>query len=170
MRFFITNSAIKRFCDRFIRLDDSSERIALGVALGLVIGMTPFWGTHIILSLGLSSLLGWNKIAAIAGVNITNIFTAPLIYPVNYWVGLRLAGFSRGARLPATLEWQTMVGLVKESPLILADLTIGGMVLGLPLALCGYYAVFRVVRRYRKRNPSPMAIGHDRSKGYCSSK
>jgi hypothetical protein len=81
--------------DRFIKLKGAPREIALGFALGLLIGMTPFFGMHFFSSLLLASLLGWSKIAALVGVNITNVLTAPLIYPVNYWVGVKLAGFSK---------------------------------------------------------------------------
>jgi uncharacterized protein (DUF2062 family) len=81
--------------DRFIKLKGAPREIALGFALGLLIGMTPFFGMHFFSSLLLASLLGWSKIAALVGVNITNVLTAPLIYPVNYWVGVKLVGFSK---------------------------------------------------------------------------
>jgi uncharacterized protein (DUF2062 family) len=81
--------------DRFIKLKGAPREIALGFALGLLIGMTPFFGMHFFSSVLLASLLGWSKIAALVGVNITNVLTAPLIYPVNYWVGVKLAGFSK---------------------------------------------------------------------------
>ena len=85
--------------NRFIKLKGAPREIALGFALGLLIGMTPFFGMHFFSSLLLASLLGWSKIAALVGANITNVLTAPLIYPVNYWVGLRLAGISKGVEL-----------------------------------------------------------------------
>ena len=87
--------------DRFIKLKGAPREIALGFALGLLIGMTPFFGVHFFSSLLLASLLGWSKIAAMVGVNITNVVTAPLIYPVNYWVGVKLVGFSK------EIDWST---------------------------------------------------------------
>jgi hypothetical protein len=82
------------FHDRFIKLKGAPREIALGFALGLLIGMTPFFGFHFVTSILLAALLGWSRIAAMVGVNVTNVVTAPLIYPLNYWVGVRLAGFS----------------------------------------------------------------------------
>ena len=145
------NSALKRFYDRFVRLKGSPRQIALGFALGILIGMTPFWGTHIVLSLGVASLVGWNKIAAMAGVNITNVFTAPLIYPVNYWVGMKLIGLSEGMQLPGRLDWNTMLELIKNSPQILADMSLGGLILGVPLATASYVFALRAVRLYRRK-------------------
>lgn len=138
-------------------LNGPPRQVALGFALGIMIGMTPFWGTHIFLSLGLASLLGWSKIAAMAGVNITNVVTAPLIYPLNYWVGSRLTGLSAGATLPGRVEMEMMIDLIKQSPLIVADLSIGGVVLGLPVSIAGYFLALRVLRYRRERRRLPSA-------------
>jgi uncharacterized protein (DUF2062 family) len=136
--------------DRFIKLKGAPREIALGFALGLLIGMTPFFGVHFVSSILLASLLGWSKIAAIVGMNVTNVVTAPLIYPVNYWVGLKLVGFSREIDWSVGLNVTDFLSLMRQSPLILVDLSIGGMILGIPLAVGGYFIAFRIVRNYRK--------------------
>ena len=153
---------LRRCCRRLIRLDGSPRQIALGFALGIMVGMSPFWGMHIVLSLGLVSLLGWNRIAAVIGVNITNVFTAPLIYPVNYWVGLQVSGFSAGARWPDGLDWETMMELIRTSPMVLADLSVGGLVLGLPLSIASYFLALRMVRFYRARHAASAANQNSR--------
>ncbi|BBO93113.1 DUF2062 domain-containing protein [Desulfosarcina ovata] len=140
-----------RIWRRLTRIQGAPREIALGFSLGIMIGMTPFWGTHVFLSLGLASLLGWSRISAIAGVNITNVVTAPLIYPLNYWVGIRLVGFSEGARWPAHLDASGMLELITQSPRVLADLSIGGIILAIPLAVGGYILVYRGILLYRRR-------------------
>ncbi len=99
----------------------------------------------------LASLLGWSKIAAMVGVNITNVFTAPLIYPINYWVGHKLAGLSDGVRWSDLSGFADVLRLMKQSPLILADLFIGGLILGLPMAVVSYVVVLKTIHMYRKR-------------------
>ena len=135
--------------DRFIKLKEAPREIALGFALGLLIGMTPFFGVHFVSSILLASLLGWSKIAAMVGVNVTNVVTAPLIYPVNYWVGLKLAGFSREIDWSVGLNVTDFLSLMQRSPLILVDLSIGGMILGIPLAAGGYFVAHRTIRKCR---------------------
>jgi len=137
--------------NRFIKLKGAPREIALGFALGILIGMTPFLGVHFVSSILLASLLGWSKIAAMVGVNITNVFTAPLIYPVTYWVGVRLAGFSKDVDWSMAFKVADILTLMKQSPLILVDLSIGGMILGIPLAVGGYFITFRTICLYRKR-------------------
>lgn len=144
---------VRRIYDRFIKLKEAPREIALGFALGLMIGMTPFLGAHFFTCLVVASLLGWSKIAAMVGVNITNVFTAPLIYPINYWVGAKLVGVSNEVQWPMSFTAREMIHLVKQSPLILVDLCAGGVILGLPLAFAGYVVVLRAVRLVRRRRP-----------------
>jgi uncharacterized protein (DUF2062 family) len=138
--------------DRFIKLKGAPREIALGFALGLLIGMTPFFGVHFFSSILLASLLGWSKIGAMVGVNITNVVTAPLIYPVNYWVGVKLVGFSKEIDWSTTLKIADMLALMQQSPLILVDLSIGGIILGIPLAAVGYFVALKIICLYRRRS------------------
>lgn len=145
--------------DRFIKLKGAPCEIALGFALGLLIGMTPFFGMHFFSSILLASLLGWSKIGAMVGVNITNVVTAPLIYPINYWVGVKLTGFSKEIDRSTALKIVDMLALLQQSPLILVDLSIGGIILGIPLAVGGYFFASRMICLNRKQT-SPAVADH----------
>ena len=144
-------TAAHQIYDRFVKLNGSPRKTVLGFALGLFIGMSPFWGLHILLCLMVAYALGWSKIAAMLGVNITNVFTAPLIYPFTYWVGTNLAGFTRDVKWPKTLNTTAFVELLERSPLVLLDLAVGGIVLGVPLAVGGYIVAFKLIRLYREQ-------------------
>ena len=146
----IKNAAVKIY-ERFIKLKGSPREIALGFALGLFIGMSPFFGMHIAISVVFAMILGWSKIAAAIGVNITNVFTAPLIYPVTYYVGTKITGFNRHVNWPTSIDFNGFLQLVKESPMIILDLCVGGAILGLPIAIVGYYLAFNAITVYRQR-------------------
>lgn len=134
-----------------LQLEEAPRKVALGFALGILIGMTPFWGLHIPTSLLIAAPLRWSKLAALIGVQITNVGTAAFIYPLNYWVGLKLTGASQTVAWPEPLGYQQMFELVRQSPLIVVDLCVGGLVLGLPLAVGGYFLALQVVQRLQKR-------------------
>lgn len=144
-------NATVRIYNRFIRLKGSPRQIALGFALGLFIGMSPFFGLHIAIGVVLASLLGWSKIAAAIGVNITNVATAPFIYPITYWAGAKLTGFAKHVRWPTELTLSQFWLLVKQSPVIIMDLCVGGIILGLPIAIIGYHLAFKAITLYRER-------------------
>lgn len=144
-------AAAVKIYERFIKLKGAPREIALGFALGLFIGMSPFFGMHIAISIIFASILGWSKIAAAVGVNITNVVTAPLIYPFTYWIGTKITGFTRNVNWPTSPDFDGFLQLVKESPLIILDLCVGGAILGLPIAIVGYYLAFNAITVYRQR-------------------
>ena len=63
---------LKRAYYRFLRIRGAPEQIALGMALGVFIGMTPFLGFHTVIAVMLAAVFKWSKIAAGVGVFITN--------------------------------------------------------------------------------------------------
>jgi uncharacterized protein (DUF2062 family) len=146
--------ALSRKYDRLFDTDGSPHAIASGMALGLFIGMTPFFGLHVVAALALATVLKWSKLAAILGVNITNAFTAPFIYPLNYWIGTKIVGPAHAVEWPTAFTIAEMLGFLRHSPLIVLDLVIGGTVLGLPLALVGYGLIMWAVKVYRRGRPS----------------
>lgn len=74
-----------------LTLDDTPHSIALGTAIGMMVGMTPTVGIQIVLILGLAFLLQkicpFNKLAAMITVFISNPLTLVPIYYFNYRVG-----------------------------------------------------------------------------------
>jgi uncharacterized protein (DUF2062 family) len=134
----------------FFKIKGSPREIAAGFALGIVIGMSPFLGAHILACILIASLLGWSKLAALLGVNITNVFTAPIIYPINYWVGVNLIGFSSDISWSMPSDYRAVFEIVRQTPMILVDLFIGGCVLGIPLAIAGYFVSLRLINLCRK--------------------
>jgi len=135
---------------KIVRQDDSPESIAKGFALGLFVGMSPYMGFHTVTGVGLAWLLRSNKLAAVAGVMITNPFSAPFIYGFTYLVGAR---FFHGNSAGMAIDWSaiTIADLLHEMPDLFITLTIGGIVLGLPIALAGYWMTHRLVLAYRAR-------------------
>ena len=125
---------------RLARIKSTPDAISRGMALGVFVGFTPFFGFHILIALFLAFILRQNKIAAFVGVWVTNPLTAPLIYALEYEVGRMLLGMPAigMAIFSSELTWATaqQLGL----PLIL-----GSLVLGLPSALISYALTLRLI-------------------------
>jgi|GEM_PF-1898691 len=64
---------------------------------------------HIPTSLRVAVALRWSKVAAIIGVQITNMGPAPFIYPVNYRVGVHLTGLFANVDWPEELGYHQML-------------------------------------------------------------
>lgn len=144
------NQKFRHFYDRFVKLRGDPREIALGFALGLFVGMTPTLGVQMIIAAFLAALLGWNKISAAAGVWITNPFTAPFIYSFNYWVGARLLSMAKPYHHAAHLEAKGFLYILKKTPHVLGAMTLGGVVIGFPVAVLGYWLALRAIYSYRR--------------------
>lgn len=132
---------------RLARIKSTPDSVARGLALGVFVGFTPFFGFHILIALFLAFILRQNKIAAFVGVWVTNPLSAPFIYALQYEVGRMLLGKPTlgVAVISGDLTWSTaqQLGL----PLLL-----GSVVLGVPAALISYALTLRMIpwlRQYR---------------------
>lgn len=143
-------NVLRRAYDRFVRIRGQPQEIALGFALGIFIGMSPTMGVQMPIAVFFAALLKWSKIAAAFGVWITNPFTSPFVYGLTYIVGAKLLGLGNALTLPDEFTWSIVREMLKSAPVILGALTLGGAVLGLPLAVLSYYLSFAAVNKYQK--------------------
>ena len=136
--------------ERFLKIRGQPREIALGFALGLFIGMTPTLGSQMVIAIFFAALFKWNKISSAIGVWITNPITAPFIYSLTYMIGARVMGLRNSFRLSDIQNIGSLIEIIKKTPEILVALTIGGFILGLPLAVLGYYLSYSTIQRYRE--------------------
>jgi uncharacterized protein (DUF2062 family) len=142
------NYSLKRAYERFVKIRGSPREIALGFALGLFIGMTPTIGFQMPIAVFVAALFKWNKISAAVAVWITNPVTAPFIYSFSYFVGAKMLGFKIAPKLLTGLDFPT---LKEAGARILLATTFGGVVVGIPLSLLGYYLAFSAVHGYQTK-------------------
>ena len=146
----ITRS-LKKIYERFLSLRGSPREIALGFALGLFIGMTPSMGIQTAIAILLAALFKWNKFSAAIGAWITNPLTAPFIYSFNYLIGAKMLEIKRGYSLPAEIGISRMSQMLHKAPEVFWALILGGAILGLLLAVAGYYFSYSAITRYQAR-------------------
>ena len=135
--------------ERFIKIHGTPRDIALGFALGLFVGTSPTMGFQIIIAVFLAAVFQWNKITAGMGVWITNPFSAPFIYSGTYVLGSKILGIDNQFCFPDGVTISALVQMMKDAPSIFAALTVGGIIVGLPLAAVGYYIVYSLVQKYQ---------------------
>ncbi|UCE54016.1 MAG: DUF2062 domain-containing protein [Desulfobacterales bacterium] len=141
---------LRRVYERFVKIRGQPREIALGFALGIFIGMTPTIGIQIPIAVFFAAIFKWSKISAAFGVWITNPLSAPFIYSITYIVGSKLLGLKAPVTLPDELAWAVIKQMVSSAPRILGALTIGGILIGLPLAILSYYLSFAAVNKYQQ--------------------
>jgi uncharacterized protein (DUF2062 family) len=145
-----SGSLFRNIFDRFIKIRGTPRQIALGLALGLFLGFSPTMGFQIIPAVFLAALLKWNKIAAAIGVQITNPLTAPIIYSFTYSIGAKLIGLQKTVVWKDAFDLSKIAELFEVAPAILTALTIGGIIVGLPVAIAGYVLGYSAVDNYQK--------------------
>ncbi|MGD8522910.1 MAG: DUF2062 domain-containing protein [Desulfobacterales bacterium] len=143
-------NALRRVYARFVKIRGRPREIALGFALGIFIGMTPTMGIQMPIAVFFAAVLKWSKISAAFGVWITNPFTSPFIYGITYIVGVKLLGLKVTMTLPDNFSWSIVQEMLKNAPMIFGALTVGGILIGLPLAVLSYYLSFAAVNKYQQ--------------------
>lgn len=111
----------------------SKHEVAAGLALGLFIGFTPTMGVQFFLTVLAAYFLRVNIPVALAGVLVTNPVTAPIIYPLEYQIGIFLAGPAE----PAQLEGGKLIAFLGHAKPLWA----GSLVVAIAMAVAGYGAV-----------------------------
>jgi uncharacterized protein (DUF2062 family) len=157
---------LERFFERFSGTRCRPREIALGFALGVFIGFTPFMGFQTAAGVLAAAWLRGSKIAAALGVQVTNVVTAPVIYGFTYFVGTKVLFLERPVGFYSPLSLDLFLSMLRQAPEIMAALVAGGVVVGAPVALVSYFAVHRLASR-RRYSPGT-GCGPGGAPGECS--
>jgi len=131
---------------RILHMDDEPHKIAGGLAVGVFISFSPFYGIHLILALALAFLFRLNKVATIAGTWVVLPWFAPFVLSFAYLLGRFLMGEGIGFPQGVSLEREWI--LRNFPPLLL-----GCILMGAGAAGCTYFIVRRAVEKWRRARP-----------------
>jgi glycosyltransferase involved in cell wall biosynthesis len=125
---------------------DSNAKIAWSVALGVMIGVSPFWGWQSMIVLGLAYTLKLNKLISFAAANISIPPNMPWILFLSYYMGGLVMGNETG-----DLSYSSKINLEWISGNLLQYITgsfVFGFVLGPFFGLITYFLLIL----FRKKN------------------
>ncbi len=138
--------------------EESPERVAAAIAVGIGVGFSPFIGFHIWIALGLAFLFRLNKIDAALGQFVGNPWTLPAVYALGYRLGRRLLNYDRRSvpglawdRLLHSDFWKAFQGPA-FAPRLLSFL-VGTMVIATFIAVATYGLFLAILRLYHRRHP-----------------
>ncbi len=138
--------------------EESPERVAAAIALGIGIGFSPFIGFHIWIALGLAFLFRLNKIDAAIGQFAGNPWTLPPVYALGYRLGRRLLNYPHHSvpslhwdRLLNRDFWKAFKGPA-FAPRLLSYL-VGTTVIAVFIGLASYALFLGILRLYHRRHP-----------------
>ncbi|MBI9076423.1 MAG: DUF2062 domain-containing protein [Desulfatibacillum sp.] len=140
---------LKRAFHRFLAIRGTPRELALGLALGVFVGMSPFMGVHTAIAVLLAAIFKWSKISSAVGVQISNFATAPFVYWFTYHVGKFFWAAKVPFRAPGEFNLNGLLAMLSQTPEMIWILTVGGLITGIPLAFITYWITFNAVTRYR---------------------
>jgi uncharacterized protein (DUF2062 family) len=148
----------QRFLLDLMGREESPERVAAAVALGVGIGFSPFIGFHFFLAVALAFVFRLNKLDTVIGSFAGNPWTLPAFYAVGYRVGRAILGYAP-ARVPA-LKWQRILHhdfwISFRGPGFgprLASFLVGTTLLATALGLVAYFVARGALKLYHSRHP-----------------
>ncbi|WP_319022472.1 MULTISPECIES: DUF2062 domain-containing protein [unclassified Meridianimarinicoccus] len=163
--------AISYISHRLRRLPDPPARIARGIAAGVFVTFTPFFGLHMFIAALLAFLLRANVLAALLSTFVGNPLTFPLIAALSIETGELLFGSESRVPLPQVLKtfsrafselWTNLRLLVSGGEPhwdrlmlffegVFLPYLVGGLIPGLVAALLAYFLSRPVIAAYQKR-------------------
>jgi uncharacterized protein (DUF2062 family) len=147
-----------------LHLDEEPSRLAAGMAAGVFIGVTPFYGLHTLLALAVAYVFRLNKAATITGAWLNLPWFAPFVYGfclrlgeavlTGDWSGFSLAsiyGLAVYLRASPRETAGTLYRVVWDMLFVASKpMFVGTTLVGLVLAVAAYFITLEAVRDVRR--------------------
>jgi hypothetical protein len=133
---------------RMRQLEGSPHYLALGMAVGIFVSITPIIPLQTIVAVFLAFLVRGSKSAAALGTWLSNPLTIPVVYYANYKLGCTLLGYQKTLDNIAFDSFSQLMGLGLE---VTRAMIVGGVVIGAILGVAAYFIAFRVFITIRRR-------------------
>jgi uncharacterized protein (DUF2062 family) len=169
---------------RLRRLPDTPERVAKGIAAGVLVSFLPLFGFHFVTAAALAWLLRGNILASLLGTFFGNPFTFPLIVvsametgslilgrghmvnPRRVMAGFKDVWDEIGANLhaiisPARADWDGTRAFFGE---VFLPYMLGGTIVGSVVAVAAYFVSLPIIRAYRARRQRKLQKRFDRAR------
>jgi len=144
---------------RLVRQNDSPEKIAAGLALGVVLGVLPTFGLGIIMAIFLAGALKVNRTSAVLGTLVMNPWTATFFWAASYLIGSLVLGYNLSETIGVIKNIKShsdLWGNILAQRLLLPYI-VGNMLVSAGSAafvyVAGLYSV-RIYREARRKNRS----------------
>jgi uncharacterized protein (DUF2062 family) len=133
---------------QMVTLSVPADKLALSYAIGVFAGFTPYVGFQTYIGLALTTVFRVPFLPSLIGINITNPITIPVIFAFTTKIGMLFLG----VELDMDFSWETVTfrSLIEAGKVLLLPLIIGTHLVGIVLSIFTYFAVYFIVKRYRK--------------------
>ena len=161
---------------RLKRIPDTPHKISLGMSCGIFASFTPLFGLHFLIAGLLSYVLRANVLASLIGTFIGNPITFPIITVFNLKLGEWILGSNEyssgdgGKIFEGFLDFIFLIykslfteGSIGENSVprmneflygVFIPYSLGGLILGISVALISYFLLRPLVSTYKKKRDS----------------
>lgn len=145
---YFRRKGLKRFLkENILESDGSNETKAKSIALGIFIGLSPFWGFHSFLAITLSVYFKMNKVLTFMSSQITFPPLIPLIIFASMLVGAPFVGDK------VDLQDQSFnIDFIKNN---LVQYIIGSFILSVTCSLLFGFLSYFVLQKFKPQKDTP---------------
>jgi uncharacterized protein len=140
---------------KLLKVKDTPEALARGLAVGFFFGVSLFWGLQIALAVLVSYLVRGNKVVAAAMTAISNPLTTLPLYSLCYLIGHMIVGGEDA--IPDFAAVHSLDGFLALGPHFLITMLVGTTLVGAAGAIAFYFSSNRllaVLRRWHESRSS----------------
>lgn len=141
---------IREFVGRIKNLKGDPHYVAMGMAIGVFIGITPTMPFHTVLAVSLAFMFRGSKAAAALGVWFCNPVTAPIFYWGSYKVGMYLLGNPA----PFDVKYESILELLNLGMDVTMAMITGGVILGILPGIASYFITRKIITTIRLHRAS----------------
>jgi len=138
---------LKSLVDRFTKLQGDPRYIAMGMAIGVFISITPTIPFHTVIAIALAFVLKASKPAAAIGVWFAN----PLTIPFFYYGSFKLGTLILNKPIPFNVKFESIKELMTLGLDVTIAMVVGGALLGILPAILAYMLTLRLMIIVRER-------------------
>lgn len=141
----------KRFKD-ILSLDSHPGHISAGLAVGVFISFTPFFGIHTPLAILAAFVFRLNKLTCLTGSLVNTPLTVVPVLGLSFKLGRWLRGCPPlELHIKEELTWRYAIELLHKHG---TSILLGSSILGFLAAIIAYFLCYYLVVRFRRKDES----------------
>jgi uncharacterized protein (DUF2062 family) len=149
--------------ERIKKLQGDPGYIAMGMAIGVFVGVTPTIPFHTVIAVALAFVLKGSKPAAAIGVWFANPVTIPIFYIGSFKLGTLILN----KPIPFDVKFESIKELMTLGLDVTIAMVVGGAILGIIPAIASYFLTYRfmvIVREKAKKRKDSRGQGAEDSR------
>jgi len=141
---------IQQWINSIKELHGDPHYVAMGMAIGFFVALTPTIPFHTVIAVGLAVILRASKAAAAIGVWFANPLTIPIFYLASYKTGVMLLGWSIAVDVPS----EPVSDPMKLGLYVIFAAIVGGIIIGIVPGIAAYVITRKIMSKLRVREKS----------------